>query len=81
MFRDYRESNLLHVHTYKCTLYLFAVLLRVWREVPGVNLIAPDLNAVNVLDLSEGLVLLFQGSRSGVHLRIALQCGVREGVR
>ena len=59
---------------------LFSVLFRVGREVPDVYLVFADVDLVDVFDFREGLVLLFEGRRSGIHLCVALQRERRETV-
>ena len=48
------------------------VFIGVGGEIPGVNLVATDLDLVDVLDFSEGFVLLLQGCRGRVHVLIRL---------
>ena len=51
---------------------LAAVAVGVGRVVPGVNLIAPQLNAGDVLDLGDLLVLLLQRSTGGVQAAVVV---------
>nr|CAD7428754.1 unnamed protein product [Timema monikensis] len=50
-------------------LGLFAVFLGVWAEIPRVNLIATNLDTVNVLHLGNRLMFFLQSSCCGVHFR------------
>ena len=51
-------------------LGLLAVLIRVRREVPRVNLVLANLDFVNVLDFGNGLVFFLQSCSGGVHLSV-----------
>ena len=48
------------------------VFIGVRGEIPGVDLVATDLDLVDVLDFSEGFVLFLQGRRGRVHVFIRL---------
>lgn len=50
----------------------FPEFLGIRRKVPGVNLETSDPQLVNVLDLSDGLVLFLEGGRGRVHFRVRL---------
>nr|CAD7591166.1 unnamed protein product [Timema genevievae] len=66
-----RQSPLTAVFT-DPQLGLFAVFLGVRAEIPRVNLIATNLDAVNVLHLGDRLMFFLQSSCCGVHFRICL---------
>lgn len=50
----------------------FPVLVRIRRKVPRIDFVFADAQRIDVLDLGDGLVLLFQSGRRRIHFGVRL---------